>query len=237
MKNLSSSIRSINSNNIFEINRLGITDSFEAGKSLTLGLEYKLDKFDSDKKFKDSLEKKKKDKFLEIKLATVFRDKIESKIPTSSTLNQKNSNLYGAINNELYDNLNLNYNFSLDNNFKTLESHSLGSQLTVNNFITKFEYLEENGEIGSNHSFSNTTTYSLNDNNILSFSTRRNKRINLTEFYNLSYEYKNDCLTAGIKFNKTFYQDNDLTPEENLFFTLSFIPLTTYEKSIYQTTN
>ena len=43
-----------------------------------------------------------------------------------------------------------------------------------------------------------------------------------------------DC---RIKFNKKFYQDNDLTPEENLFFTISFIPLTTYERSIYQTTN
>ena len=72
---------------------------------------------------------------------------------------------------------------------------------------------------------------------MLSFSTRRNKKINLTEYYNLSYEYKNDCLTAGVKFNKTFYKDADLTPEENLFFTVTFIPLTTYERTIYQTTN
>ena len=43
MQDLSSTSRSINASNIFEINRLGITDSFEAGKSLTLGLDYKLE--------------------------------------------------------------------------------------------------------------------------------------------------------------------------------------------------
>ena len=174
---------------------------------------------------------------MEFKLATVFRDKIENKIPTSSTLNNKNSNIYGEINNELYENLNLSYNFSLKNNLNTFETHSLESEFTINNFLTKFEYLEENGAVGSNHSIANTTEYKFNQNNSISFSTRRNKKINLTEYYNLIYEYKNDCLTAGIKFNKTFYQDSDLVPEENLFLTVSFIPLTKYERSIYQKTN
>ena len=59
-------------------------------------------------------------------------------------------------------------------------------------------------------------------------------KINLTEYYNFSYEYKNDCLIAGVKYNKTFYQDNDLKPAENLFFTLTLIPLTTYERIIYE---
>ena len=50
----------------------------------------------------------------------------------------------------------------------------------------------------------------------------------------ISYEYKNDCLTAGIKYNRTFYQDNDLVPSENLFFTLTLVPLTTYERILYE---
>ena len=60
------------------------------------------------------------------------------------------------------------------------------------------------------------------------------KEINITEYYDFSYEYKNDCLIAGVKYNKTFYQDNDLKPSENLFFTLTLIPLTTYERIIYE---
>ena len=58
-----------------------------------------------------------------------------------------------------------------------------------------------------------------------------NRKINLTEFYDLIYEYKNDCLTAGLKYKKTYYQDRDLLPTENLMFSVTIFPLTTYEKS------
>ena len=100
--------------------------------------------------------------------------------------------------------------------------------------MTEFTYLEENGDMVNNHVLYNKSSYEIDENNSLSFSTRRNKEINLTEYYNFSYEYRNDCLIAGVKYNKTFYQDNDLKPSENLFFTLTLIPLTTYERIIYE---
>ena len=127
----------------------------------------------------------------------------------------------------------MNYDFSINNNFNTFDSHSIGSVFNVNNFVTEFNYIEQRGDIGTSHSISNETTYKLNDSNFFAFSTRRNKKIDLTEYYDLSYEYKNDCLTAGIKYKKTFYQDSDIKPQENLFFTISLIPLTTYERMIY----
>ena len=234
MKDYSSSDKTIDASNIFEINRLGITDSFEAGRSLTLGIDYKIDKIEMEMKDLNSNIIKQKDKFLEFKLATVLRDKVETEIPTSSTIDKKNSNLFGSINNQLFENLELNYSFAVDNNFENFDSHSLSSKFKVNNFVTEFNYLEQSGEIGTSHFISNTTTYEVDENNKLSFSTRRNKKINLTEYYNLSYEYKNDCLTAGVKYNKTFYKDNDLKPQENLFFTITLIPLTTYERVIYE---
>ena len=76
--------------------------------------------------------------------------------------------------------------------------------------------------------------YEINDFNNLTFSTRRNRRINLTEYYDLLYEYKNDCLTAGIKYKKTYYQDRDVKPSEDLMLTFTFYPLTTYEQKIDQ---
>ena len=71
--------------------------------------------------------------------------------------------------------------------------------------MTNFYYEEKEGKLGSNHLISNKTSYLLDDNNSFSFSTSRNKEISLTEYYDFTYEYKNDCLTAGIKFKKTFY--------------------------------
>ena len=224
MKNFSGTKRSVSADNMFSINRLGFSDSFEAGKSLTFGIDYKLDLADQDQE---------KNKSLEFKLATVFRDTFESEIPTSTTINKKNSNLFGTFHNNLFENIGMSYNFSVDNNFKTFDYHSFNTRFSLNNFVTQFDFIEEEGEIGSTHTLSNRSSYEIDESNFISFSTRRNKEINLTEYYDLSYEYKNDCLTAGIKYNKTFYQDNDLKPSENLFFTLTLIPLTTYERTIY----
>ena len=83
--------------------------------------------------------------------------------------------------------------------------------------------------MGDASAFSNSISYNINDNNQLTFKTRRNRKINLTEYYDLVYEYKNDCLTAGVKYKKTYYADRDLKPTENLLFTITIFPITTYE--------
>jgi LPS-assembly protein len=230
MNDYSDSTSIINANNAFDLNRLGISNDFEAGKSLTFGLDYKFDQRESNQS-EDT-----KDKYLELKLATVIRDQDETDIPISSTINRKNSNIFGSINNNLFENINLGYNFSLDNDLQTLSSNSINTEVKINNFITTFDFIETRNELGSTHLLSNTTEYKVNDNNSFKFSTRRNKEINLTEYYNLSYEYKNDCLIAALKFNKTFYKDNDLVPTEDLFFSITLVPLTTYEREIYKKT-
>ena len=127
------------------------------------------------------------------------------------------------------DQFNLNYNFALDNDFNKFEYNDFNATFSINNLVTKFNFIEENGEIGDTNAFESSLAYTFNDNNYLSFKTRRNRKLNLTEYYDLVYEYKNDCLTAGIKYKKSYYQDRDLKPTENLLFTLTLFPLTTYE--------
>ena len=136
----------------------------------------------------------------------------------------------------MFENIDISYNFSVDNNFETFDYHSINTRFSLNNFVTQFDFIEEEGEIGSTHTLSNKSSYEIDESNFISFSTRRNKEINLTEYYDLSYEYKNDCLTAALKFNKTFYKDQDLVPTEDLFFSITLIPLTTYEREIYKKT-
>jgi LPS-assembly protein len=214
---------------VFDLNRLTLSNDYEAGRSLTLGLGYKFDQIENNINDDDI-----KDKYLEFQLATVLRDQIENKISSSSTINRKNSNIFGSIENRMFDNINFSYNFSLDNDMKTINSNNISTEISINNFVTSFDFIEQRNELGSTHLISNSTEYQINESTSLKFSTRRNKEINLTEYYNLSYEYKNDCLTAALKFNKTFYQDKDLVPTEDLFFSITLIPLTTYEREIYK---
>ena len=75
-----------------------------------------------------------------------------------------------------------------------------------------------------NSYLTNTTKYLIDESNSLAFSTRENKTSDLTEYYNFMYQYKNDCLSASIEYNKDFYNDRDVKPEESIFFRLTIIP-------------
>ena len=220
MKNYSDTDRKINILNIFNTNRLGLTDSIETGKSLTIGVDYKQE------------DKKNLDKYFEMKLATVFRDKEEDFIPKNSTIGKKNSNLFGSISNNFNEYLNLNYQFAIDNNYKAFEYNDINATVSLNNFVTEFNFIEENGEMGNSNIFENKTSFNFNENNVFYFKTRKNRKLNLTEYYDLVYEYKNDCLTAGIKYKKSFYEDRALKPSEDLMFTITLFPLTTFQQKI-----
>ena len=63
MKNYTSENKRINNDNIFNLNRLGLTDTLESGESLTLGIDYKKEKIEDI------------NKYFEFKLAKVLRDK------------------------------------------------------------------------------------------------------------------------------------------------------------------
>ena len=113
-----------------------------------------------------------------------------------------------------------------------MEYNDINTTIKLNNFVTSFNYFKELGEMGDSNYIQNSTSFEINENNYFTFKTRRNKKINLTEFYDLVYEYKNDCLIAGIKYKKTYYEDRDLKPTEDLLFTITLFPLTTYEQKI-----
>ena len=213
--------RIITTDNIFNINRLSLSDTLETGKSLTLGVDYKKSKIED------------VNRYFEFKLAKSFRDKFEDKIPTNSTLNKKSSNLFGKFKSNFNQNISVTYDFSVNDNMSAFEYNSLGTKLNFSNFLeTEFSFIEKNGIIGATNTLENTTKLNFNEMNFLTFKTRRNRKINLTEYYDLVYEYKNDCLTAGIKYKKSYYADRELKPAEDLFFTVTIIPLSTFEQKV-----
>jgi len=145
-------------------------------------------------------------------------------MPKQSTLNKKTSELVGNLNYYLNEFSNVGYKFSLDNNYSTLNYNEISGIFKINKLVTNFEYLEENNHIGNSHYINAGLVLELNESNSLKFKTRENFTTDSTEFYNISYQYENDCLRAAIEYNKSFYADNDLEPSDNLMFTLTIIP-------------
>ena len=223
MKNHSNTSRSININNVFSSNRLGLGDSFETGESLTLGIDFKKEKINQINKVTEI------EDYIDFKLATVLRFNKEKDIPINSTINEKSSNIFGLVGYKPIENASLNYNFSLTNDFDIIEQQTIGAIYNSGNFFTEFSFTETAGILGDSNVISNVTKLiDFKDYHNLSFSTRRNRKINLTEYYDIIYEYKNDCLVAEIKYRKDFYSDNDIIPKEELFFAITIIPFYTF---------
>ena len=225
MRDNSTLERRIDMNNIFNSNRLSMDESFESGESITLGLNFKKEKVNIINELSEIEE------YIDFKLASVFRLNEEKNIPNNSTLNKKTSNIFGEFNFKPIKNISLGYNFSLTEDLDTFEYNSLVTKMKYENFTTQFDYLKESGVIGRGHIIENKTKYSFNNSNSISFNVRENRELNLTEYYDLIYEYKNDCLVAGVKYKKNYYNDGDIEPIEELFFSITIVPLTTLTPS------
>ena len=204
--------RKIDYENIFNIERLGLQDSNEGGISATYGYEYiKSDKDSSNEKIRFGI-------------ANNLRIRENDDLPASSNLGKKMSDVVGEISYKPIQNIELSYDYSLKNNLSQINYELIGFDFFLKNFSTKFEYSNENNSLTKSSYMYNQTSYNFNDSNSLIYETRRNKELDFTEFYNLIYEYKNDCLTAGIEYSKEYYSDDDFKPTENLFFKISIIP-------------
>jgi len=197
--------------NLYSLNKLSAIGTIETGTSLTLGTDYNY-------KDKNDFEK------FNLSVGQVFRYNDNPDMPKQSTLNEKTSELVGNVNYYLDEFSKVGYKFSLDNNYSTLNYNEISGIFKINKLVTNFEYLEENNHIGNNHYINAGLVLELNKSNSLKFKTRENFTTEATEFYNISYQYENDCLRAAVEYNKSFYSDNDLEPGENLMFTLTIIP-------------
>ena len=89
-----------------------------------------------------------------------------------------------------------------------------------------FNYLEERNHVGSEHYVGSGISLNINDHNKFSFATKKSFKTDSTEFYDISYQYAIDCLTAGLVFRREFYEDTDtdIEPKDSLMFMITFIP-------------
>ena len=229
MKNHKNTSRRVAIDNVFSSGRLSLGDSFETGESLTMGIDFKKEKINKISNVAEKGIVTEVEEYFDFRLATVFRFNKEEDIPTISTINEKTSNIFGLVGYKPTKNISLDYDFSLTNDLNTIEHQTIGASYITENFSSVFSFTEAAGILGNTNVVESVTKLiDFKDYHNLSFSTRRNRKINLTEYYDIVYEYKNDCLVAGIKYRKDYYKDNDIIPKEELFFTLTIVPFYTF---------
>ncbi len=199
----------LNQLNVFNLDRLNSYNNFENGLNATIGFDYEI---------------KNLDKKLNFSLAQIVNEKENKNMPSTTSLDEKLSDLVGQTTIKLNDKVNLNYNFALDQNYRDLNYNELGGNLDLNPIKFNFSYLQEKEHIGNQEYLKSNIELAKGTNGIFSFETKRNLITNSSEYYNLSYEYLNDCLRAGLVYRREFYNDSELESENSLMFKITLIP-------------
>lgn len=210
-KNIRDEENTVNYLGLFNVDRFNDNQMIEGGESLTLGFDYKS-------------KSKINNKGLGLSIGQVYRISENNDLPIASSLGQTRSDFIGNLNYDYSEKLNINYSFAVDNNFEDTNYDFIETSLSLNKFITSFKFLNTNKALGDKSFISNTSKINFNNGHSLNFTTNKNLDKNYTEYYDLIYEYKNDCFAASVEYKKSFYNDVDIVAGENIMFSIKIIP-------------
>ena len=204
----------LNQNNIFTLDRMDQIDVIESGLSATLGFDYEMNKVDASGG--------KKDELFSFSIGQIINEKEDTNKP--APLNQRFSDVVGETSWQPNDKIKFSYDFAVDQNYRDLNYSDVQGDLNLGKFEFNINFLEENEHLGKQKYLKQTLNFNVNENNKFSASNKKDLIKNSSEYYNLSYEYLNDCLTAGVLFRREFYTDRDIAPSDTLWFNLSIKP-------------
>ena len=136
------------------------------------------------------------------------------------------SDIIGNTSFNINENIKISSNFLLDQNLENFNKNQVELGIVYPSAKFNLSFLEESQHIGNTKYIQTKAGFNFND-GLISLGAKRNLLTNSAEFYDLSYEYINDCLRAGVAFRREFYRDRDLEPEDSLIFKITFSPLGT----------
>ena len=172
----------------FSLDRLDSTNNFETGFTSAVGFDYKINN-----NFNN----------FDFSVAQIINVEENKKMNSTTSLDEKLSDLVGTASLK-NDKFSLNYNFALDQNYSDLNYNEIGLNMNFGLMDIDFDYLKESNHIGDSDYFKTKLNLNNNENGLFTFETKRNLVTNSSEYYNLSYEYINDCLRAGLVYRENF---------------------------------
>lgn len=216
----------LNYGNLFNLNKVEKIDVLEKGLSASIGFEYKKNKLDETNIIGEEQ--------LSLSIGQVINAKENIDIPASTSLDQHFSDIVGESKYNINNNISLNYNFALDQGYKTLNYNELNAEFAFEKAKFNLGFLEEKNHIGKKEYIQSGVEFKINDSSGLDFNFKRNLLTNSSDFYNLNYSYFNDCLKAAITYRREFYTDRDLKANNSLMFTISIIPFAEINAPAYR---
>ena len=223
-RDLSKDSTSLSYSDLFKLNKVKTIDKVDTGSNISLGFDFKINNLNNDNEIESEQFK--------FSIGQIISAEENRDMPSKSTLNEKMSDIYGEASINLNENIKISNSFLLDQNLEKFNKNQVDLGIIYPKTSFNLSFLEESKHIG-NAKYVETKAGLNFNNGLISVGAKRNLLTNSAEFYDLSYEYINDCLKAGLAFRREFYRDRDLEPEDSLIFKITFTPLGTLTTPAY----
>ena len=215
MTNATTNDTTLNTDNIFSMNRMNSDELIEKDLSFNLGADW----IWQEKKINNKEPEK-----ATISVGQVLKLNKDLDMPTKSSLQKSNSDIVSKINYLSPKNFDVTLKSTFDNQLNHVYYNDFTFKKNFTSSEVNFNFYEKNSHIGNERfAKANLASY-ITDSTKLKIETDRNLKTDLTNSHKLGIENENECIRYGFYLQKNYSSDKDLKPATSVYFGVTLLP-------------
>ena len=215
MTNATTNDTTLNTDNIFSMNRMNSDELIEKDLSFNLGADWI---------WQEKKTNNKEPEKATISVGQVLKLNKDLDMPTKSSLQKSNSDIVSKINYLSPKNFDVTLKSTFDNQLNHVYYNDFTFKKNFTSSEVNFNFYEKNSHIGSErYAKANVTSY-ITDSTKLKIESDRNLKTDLTNSHKLGIENENECIRYGFYLQKNYSADKDLKPATSVYFGVTLLP-------------
>ena len=215
MTNATTNDTTLNTDNIFSMNRMNSDELIEKDLSFNLGADWI---------WQEKKTNNKEPEKATISVGQVLKLNKDLDMPTKSSLQKSNSDIVSKINYLSPKNFDVTLKSTFDNQLNHVYYNDFTLKKNFTSSEINFNFYEKNSHIGNErYAKANLASY-ITDSTKLKIETDRNLKTDLTNSHKLGIENENECIRYGFYLQKNYSSDKDLKPATSVYFGVTLLP-------------
>ena len=215
MTNATTNDTTLNTDNIFSMNRMNSDELIEKDLSFNLGADWI---------WQEKKNNNKEPEKATISVGQVLKLNKDLDMPTKSSLQKSNSDIVSKINYLSPKNFDVTLKSTFDNQLNHVYYNDFTFKKNFTSSEINFNFYEKNSHIGNErYAKANVASY-ITDSTKLKIETDRNLKTDLTNSHKLGIENENECIRYGFYLQKNYSSDKDLKPATSVYFGVTLLP-------------
>ena len=215
MTNATTNDTTLNTDNIFSMNRMNSDELIEKDLSFNLGADWI---------WQEKKTNNKEPVKATISVGQVLKLNKDLDMPTKSSLQKSNSDIVSKINYLSPKNFDVTLKSTFDNQLNHVYYNDFTFKKNFTSSEVNFNFYEKNSHIGNErYAKANVASY-VTDSTKLKIESDRNLKTDLTNSHKLGIENENECIKYGFYLQKNYSADKDLKPATSVYFGVTLLP-------------